>query len=139
KTGSLRDAELSLCSAHGGEVLQELAIFLRCVFAVEALTQARDHGLRLDKKLALTHDLEVIHPYLKAPPNHINVRGGVPLGAGVLAVGVAEGDVHAGKLFVLKDVANYLLQFDVGADGKFADTVAVLVGVRVIPEVVLKL
>ncbi len=55
--------------------------------------------------------------------------------AGVLAVGIAEGDVDAGKFFVLEDVADDALDAEVGADGEFADAVGVLVGVGVGPEV----
>ena len=58
-----------------------------------------------------------------------------PGGAGVFAVGIAEGDVDAGKFFVLQDVADDALDADVGADGEFADAVGVFVGVGVGPEV----
>src|SRR4051794_4914891 len=57
----------------------------------------------------------------------VNVGGGDPGLAGVLGVGVAEGDVAAGDLLVLKDVATDVLDGEVGADGELADAVAVLV------------
>ena len=62
----------------------------------------------------------------------------IPVGAGVRAVGIAERNVDAGIFLVLQNVADDILELDVGADGEFADAVAVLVGVRVLPEVVLE-
>src|SRR5438874_344594 len=47
--------------------------------------------------------------------------------------------MDAGKLFVLKDMADHVGKFDVGADGELAHAVAVFVGVGVTPEVVPKL
>ena len=67
------------------------------------------------------------------------MRGRVPVGAGVRAVGIAERDVDAGELLVLQDVADDVRQLDVGADRELADAIGVLVGVRVVPEVVLEL
>ena len=49
--------------------------------------------------------------------------GGLPPRAGLGAVGVAKGDVHAGHFFVLQDVADDALDADVGADGDLADAV----------------
>ena len=66
----------------------------------------------------------------------VDVGGGIPVGAGVRAVGIAERDVDAGIFLVLQDLADDMLQVDVGADGEFADAVAVLVGVGVLPEIV---
>ena len=64
---------------------------------------------------------------------------GAPGGAGVFAVGVAEGDVDAGEFFVLQDVSDDALDAEVGADGEFADAVGVFVGVGVGPEIGFKL
>jgi hypothetical protein len=58
----------------------------------------------------------------------------VPVGAGVGAVRVAEGDVDARELLVLQDVPDEVAELDVRADGELADPVGVLVGVRVAPE-----
>ena len=57
----------------------------------------------------------------------------------MLAVGIAEGDVDAGKFFVLQDIADDAGDADVGADGELADAVGVFVGVGVGPEVLLEL
>ena len=54
----------------------------------------------------------------------------------VRAVRIAECDMHAGIFFVLQNLPDHIFQFDVGADGKLADAIAVLVGVRVTPEVI---
>ena len=67
------------------------------------------------------------------------MSAGAPGGAGVFAVGVAKGDVDAGKFFVLQDVSNDALDAEVGADGKFANAVGVFVGVSVGPEIGFKL
>ena len=61
------------------------------------------------------------------------------VGAGVLAVRIAERDVDAGELLVLQDVADHFLELDVGADRELADAIRVLVGVRVLPEIALEL
>ena len=78
-------------------------------------------------------------PDVEAEADDIDVGAGAPGSAGVFAVGIAEGDVDAGKFLVLEDVADDAVDADVGADGEFADAVGVLVGVGVGPEVVLEL
>ena len=72
---------------------------------------------------------------LKPRPTTSIVGCGLPGGAGVSAVGVAEGDMDAGELFILEDVADDALDADVGADGELADAVGVGVGVGVGPEI----
>ena len=57
----------------------------------------------------------------------------------MFAVWVAESDVDAGKLFVLKDVADDATDADVGADGELAYAIGVFVGVGISPEVLLEL
>ena len=52
--------------------------------------------------------------------------------------GIAEGDVDAGKLFILQNLPDDVGQFDVGADGELAHQVTVFVGVRVGPELLLQ-
>jgi hypothetical protein len=74
-------------------------------------------------------------PDVEAQADYIDVGAGAPGGAGVFAVGIAEGDVDAGKFFVLQDVADDALDAEVGADGELADAVGVFVGVGVGPEV----
>ncbi len=74
-------------------------------------------------------------PDVEAESDDIDVGAGAPGGAGVFAVGVAEGDVDAGEFFVLQDVADDAVDAEVGADGEFADAVGVFVGVGVGPEV----
>ena len=97
------------------------------------------HDLCGDEESAVPHDLLFarfrLEPDVEAEPDHVDVRAGAPGRAGVLAVGIAEGDVNAGEFLVLEDVADDALDADVGADGEFADAVGVLVGVGVGPEV----
>ncbi len=75
---------------------------------------------------------------LKCVPTTSMWVDGVPVGAGVRAVGVAEGDVDARELLVLQDVADDVRELDVGADGELPDAIGVLVGVGVLPERVLE-
>ena len=93
----------------------------------------------VDQELSVAHDLAVVDPDVEARADDVDVRRRVPVGAGVRAVGIAERDVDAGELLVLQDVADDLRQLDVGADRELADAIGVLVGVRVLPEVVLEL
>ena len=62
----------------------------------------------------------------------------LPVGPGFEAVGVAEGDVDAGKLLVLEEVSDDPRQADVGADREFTHPVRVgvlpHVGLEVGPE-----
>jgi hypothetical protein len=50
------------------------------------------------------------------------------------AVRIAERDVNAGKLFVLEDVSDHVLQSDICSDGELAHPVAICVRMRVVPE-----
>ena len=95
------------------------------------------------RKRPFAHDLLLtrfrFEPDVEAQADHIDVGAGAPGSAGVFAVGVAEGDVDAGKFFVLKDVADDAFDAEVGADGELADAVGVFVGVGVGPKVGLEL
>ena len=57
----------------------------------------------------------------------------------MLSIGIAEGDVDAGELLVLQDVADDLVNPEVGADGELAYAVGVFIGVGVGPEIVAQL
>src|ERR1700679_115707 len=96
-----------------------------------------------DEDLAVAHDLlsAVVgfEPDVEAKTDNIDVRRAAPRRAGVLAVGIAEGDVNAGKFFVLEDVANDVIDAEIGADGELAHAIRVFIGVGVFPEVGLKL
>src|SRR5579863_2902159 len=56
----------------------------------------------------------------------------------LVAVGIAEGDVHARKFLVLKKIADHLREAEVGAESELADAVAIFVGVAIIPEFLLQ-
>ena len=64
------------------------------------------------------------------------MRGRVPLGSGVRAIGIAEGDMYAGIFFILQDLSDHVFQLNICADGKLAHAIAVFVGVSVVPEVI---
>src|ERR1700686_2349604 len=57
----------------------------------------------------------------------------------LVAIRITEGDVHAGKFFVLKKIADHLGEAQVGAEGQLADAVAVFVGVAIVPEFLLEI
>src|SRR5688572_18081701 len=96
----------------------------------------RWRGRLSDEESARVHDLALVGPDAELEPGNVDMGGGVPVRAGVRAVGIAERDVHARKFLVLQDVPDDIVQLDVGADGELADAVAFGVGVRIRPEVV---
>ena len=98
--------------------------------------QLRDYPIArlLNQKASIPHDLLFVDPDVEAGTDDVDVGGRVPVGAGVGAVRVPEGDVNARELLVLQDVADDVRELDVGADGELADAIGVLVGVRVGPE-----
>src|SRR5262245_11101947 len=51
------------------------------------------------------------------------------------AVRIPEREVHAWHFLVLKQNADHFAQSEIRSEGKFADAIAVFVGVAVIPEV----
>ena len=59
---------------------------------------------------------------------------GFPVRMGLAAVGVTEGDVHAGKFFVLEKDADHFGEAEVGAEGKLADAITVFVRVALVPK-----
>ncbi len=91
------------------------------------------------KNLPVPHDLLVIDPNIKLSSDHVDVSRRVPLCSSVRAVRITKSDVHAGIFFVLQNLPNHILQFDIGANGKFADAIAVLIRVCVTPEITLKI
>jgi len=67
------------------------------------------------------------------------VSARIPLRTGVCSIRIAKSDVHPGIFFVLKNLANYVLQLDISANSKFADAIAVLIRVGVTPEIALEI
>src|SRR4029078_4605104 len=92
-----------------------------------------------DEELAALHDLLAVNPDVELCADYVDVRGGVPVRAGVDAIRIAEGNVDAREFLVLKDVTDHVFQFDVSANSEFAHQVTVLVRVGVCPEVALEL
>src|SRR5713226_1939791 len=88
---------------------------------------------------AFGDDLVLVDPDVAVAGEDVDVGAGFPVGVGLAAVGVAEGDVHAGKLFVLKKNADHFGEAEVGPESELADAVAVLIGVAVIPEFLLEI
>jgi hypothetical protein len=96
-----------------------------------------------DEEATVFHDLfgddiaagAGFEPDVELQAHDIDVGSGTPWGASVLAVRIAEGDVDAGEFFILQDVADDVIDTEVGADGEFANAVGVFVGMGVGPEV----
>src|SRR5882672_4905851 len=95
-------------------------------------------ALRFHQKLPIPHDLLVIHPDVKLPSHYIDMSRRIPFRPGVCPVWIPKRNMHAGILLILENLPNHFFQINVRPDRKLADAVAVLIGVRVLPEVVLQ-
>src|SRR5579862_3550234 len=93
-------------------------------------------ALRFQQKLSIPHDLLVIHPDVELPSHNINVCGRIPLRSRVRTVRISERNVHPGIFLILQNLPNHILEIDIGANGELAHAVAILIGVRVLPEIV---
>src|SRR5258708_4619753 len=105
-------------------------------FRVSALPLFRDF---LKQKRPLRHDLLFVEPDVEEAADAVNMGRTLPGLAGVLAIGMAEGDVDAGEFLVLQDVADDAGAGEVGADGELADAVGVLVRVAILVELLKQL
>src|SRR5216684_5006799 len=83
---------------------------------------------------AFGDDLVLVDPDVAVAGEDVDVGAGFPVGVGLAAVGVAEGDVHAGEFFVLKEDADHFREAEVGAESELAYAITVFVGVAVVPE-----
>ena len=83
------------------------------------------------KKLPTPHHLFAIEPDVEIAADTVDVRFGRPIGARVPGIGMTESDVHTGNFFVLQNISDHVSARGVGADGEFADAVAVFVRRRV--------
>src|SRR5438876_3688322 len=66
------------------------------------------------------------------------MRRGFPVRVSLAAVGIAKGEMHAGKLFVLEQHADHFGQSKIRSEGQLSDAVAVFVGVAILPELLLQ-
>jgi hypothetical protein len=82
-------------------------------------------------ELTASHHLFAIEPDIEITADAVDVGLRNPVRAGVLGVRVTKSDVDAGNFFILQNVANDMRARRVGANGKFADTVAVFVSAGV--------
>ena len=106
---------------------------------VETGAEFRVHGAGDGSQIeepARFHDLLAVEPDVEIAADAVDVRLGEPRLAGVLGVGMAEGDVDAGNFFVLQDVPDDVRAGRVRADGELAHAVAVFVRARVGAEFV---
>src|SRR5690348_10415248 len=87
----------------------------------------------------MLHNLAIVDPNIEISSDYIDVSRRNPLCPGVRSVGVAERDVHTRYFFILQNVANDIFKSSIRSDGKFTDTITVLVTVSVVPKVLFKL
>ena len=57
--------------------------------------------------VAFGDDLILVDPDIAIAGKDIHVRFGFPVGMSLAAIGIAEGDVYAGKFFILKKNADH--------------------------------
>jgi hypothetical protein len=81
----------------------------------------------LQAKLASFHYCCTVDNNRRALDHPIDMRSGVPIGAGLTGTRAAERDVNTGELFVLENIVDQLGQARVRTDGELAYSVAVLV------------
>src|ERR1700686_4991025 len=93
---------------------------------VELVTAAIDHLVFVNPNIALSSE-------------HIDVRLGGPVGVGLAAIRIAEGQMHAGKFFVLQKHADHARQSQICSEGQLPDAVAVLIGVAIFPKLLLQI
>jgi hypothetical protein len=82
--------------------------------------QSFNQVLWLNKKAPVVHDLLFFDPYVESQTDNIDMRSRCPGSARVLAIRIAEGNVDAGELLVLEDVADDILDAEIGANGELA-------------------
>ena len=80
-----------------------------------------------DQEFAASHHLFAIEPDVEVAADAVDVCLGNPVCASVLGVGMTKSDVDPGDFFILQNVSDHVRAGGVGADGKFADAIAVLV------------
>src|ERR1035441_7986148 len=106
----------------------------RPCFASEYSRLKRRRWEGIKQECSAAHDLAAVDPNVEIAAHDVDVGRRIPVRPGVRAVRIAERDVNAGDLLVLENVADDVVNGDVGADGEFAHAVAVLVGMTVAPE-----
>ena len=80
-----------------------------------------------DQEFAASHHLLAIEPNVEVATDAVDVCFGNPVGASVFGVGMTKSDVDPRNFLVLQNVSNDVPASGVGADGEFADAIAVLV------------
>ena len=84
------------------------------------------------------HDLLTVDPDIELAADHINVGLAIPVRTGVCAVRIAESDMDAGNLLVLKNIADHVMDPNISSDGKLTHPIAVFISVAVFPELLFK-
>src|SRR5437588_2966851 len=83
------------------------------------------------QELPAAHYLLAVEPDVEIASHTIDMRFRNPIGPGVLGIRMTKGEMNAGNFFVLENVANYMGAGGIGADGKFAYSVTILIGAGV--------
>jgi len=134
EAGGFGVAEIDGPADGMGEGGEEVLVLAGSPAAIEVFAEGGEHGLVFDEEVAVAHDEAAVGPDVELAADDVDVGGAKPIGAGMSAVGVAEGDMAAGDFFILEDIADDVGEGEVGADGEFADAVGIFVGVAVGPE-----
>src|ERR1700693_3632567 len=91
--------------------------------------------LRLHQELPIPHNLLFIHPDIKLPPHHIDMRRRIPLRARMRSVRISKRNMHARIFLILQNLPDHIFQIDVRSNGKLTHAIAVFIGVRVLPAI----
>ena len=84
-------------------------------------------------------DLHIVDPHIAVAREHVDMGLRFPVGTGLAAVGIAEGQMNTGNFFVLQQDADHVGEGEVGAERQLPYPVAVGVTVAVLPEFLLQL
>src|SRR5438477_309589 len=79
---------------------------------------------------------QYVEPDVEVAADTIDVRFRNPIRASVFGVRMSKGDVDSGNLLILQNVSDDVGAGGIGADGKFADAIAVFVGAGVESKII---
>jgi len=85
----------------------------------------------LYQKLPAPHYLFAIKPDVEIAADAVDMRFGSPVCAGVFCVRMTKSNVDTWNLFILQNMTDDMSAGGVGANGKFADAIAVFIRARV--------
>src|SRR5438874_6303043 len=96
------------------------------------------HSKFLHPVFTTGNHLLVVDPHVARAREHVDVGARLPVGARLAPVRIAEGEMDTRRFFVLQEDADHSFERDIRAECQLADSVAIRVGVTVVPELVLQ-